>query len=300
MKTENVVMSSTIKGICNFNVIPTKDTVDYDTIYNYNFDPGFSFFNGNRLVIPSHVKQLKKDIIEGKYGSKYFAPIRVDINTMKVSDGQNRYVAFKELFSDGSPEILRVQFEDYPAEKAEKLNVICHINCGIKSWTVGDYEYRQIQEGNKNMISIKEFATSHPILCKRNKAGEIKGYYPRYAYAVILGRNATKEVKDGTISVSKKDLEFAEQMYSELEQLVRALGYEIGNWFESFTHAWYSIRKNDKANSEIVDTLGIDLISKHIYDQFKGWHPMTRRTEWENRFRTAIWNIKRAKDNKEI
>ena len=116
----------------------------------------------------------------------------------------------------------------------------------------------------------------------------------------MLGRNATKEVKDGSITVTKKDLEFGEKMHDELEKLVDALGYEMNSWFESFASAWYNIRLKDGANSALVDKFGIDTICKYIFDYFKGWQVITRKTEWENRFRTAIWEINRAFTNKEI
>ena len=46
-------------------------------------------------------------------------------------------------------------------------------------------------------------------------------------------------------------------------------------------------------NSSLVDELGIKVICENIKDYFEGWQVVTRKTEWENRFRTAIWEIKR-------
>ena len=74
----------------------------------------------------------------------------------------------------------------------------------------------------------------------------------------------------------------------------------MNSWFESFAHAWYNIRKNDKANSSLIDELGLETICKHIYNFFNGWHPVTRKTEWENRLRTAIWEIKRGFETKTL
>ena len=56
---------------------------------------------------------------------------------------------------------------------------------------------------------------------------------------------------------------------------------------------WYNIRKNDRANSALVDEIGIKTICDNIKEYFKGWQLITRKTEWENRFRAAIWEIKR-------
>ena len=89
-------------------------------------------------------------------------------------------------------------------------------------------------------------------------------------------------------------------MFDEFVILVDALGYEMNSWFESFALAWRNIRLNGKNDSEVIDKFGFDTICKHIHDYFKGYQIVTRKTEWENRFRTAIWEIKRAILNKEI
>lgn len=284
----------TLKGNEMVNVIPTKENVNYNVIYKFNVNPSFGTFKANRELKKSHVKEIQATIENGKYKACYIAPIRVDIGTMKITDGQHRNAAFCNAWENGSEEYMRVIFEDLPSDEREKLDVVVDINSTTDNWGITAYEHRLKEEGNESMLNIETFAKSHPLCQKINKNGEITGYYPRYAYAVLLGRNATKEIKNGSISISKKQLEFGERMYSELEMLVNALGYEMNSWFESFAHAWYNIRQNDKANSSLVDELGLETICEHIYEFFKGWHPVTRKTEWENRFRAAIWEIKRG------
>lgn len=36
----------------------------------------------------------------------------------------------------------------------------------------------------------------------------------------------------------------------------------------------------------------LDLLQQ-LKDYFEGWQLVTRKTDWENRFRSAIWEIKR-------
>lgn len=299
MTKENAVMPS-LKGNAMVNVVPTKENVDYYRIYLYTKDPGFGRFAADRDLNKKHVAEIQDAIEHGKYGSKFIAPVRVDINTLNTSDGKHRYQAFIKAWNNGSVEPMKVQFEDLPEEEKEKLDVIVDINSTMLNWNINAYENRLKKEGNENMLNIESFALTHPLCQKISRNGEVTGYYPRYAYAILLGRNATKEVKNGTISISKKQLEFGEKMNGELEMLVKALGYEMNSWFESFAHAWYNIRQNDKANSAVIDEIGLETICKHIYKYFNGWHPVTRKTEWENRFRAAIWEIKRGIENKSI
>ena len=292
-KNISEVMSSSAKGSVMVDVVPTIENVDYNRIYCFRNDPNFGFFKANRDFSKKHIKDIDKAIENGTYKAKYIAPIRVDINTLNVIDGQHRYEAFKKAWKSGSDEIMKVIFEDLPEDEKEKLNVIIDINSSTSNWSIDAYQKKLIEEGNKHILNIEEFGKTHALCQKVNKKGEVIGYFPRYVYAIVMGRNLSNDVKNGTIRVTDSDIEFGEQMYYELDRLVDALGYEINSWFESFAFAWHNIRKNDKANSALIDELGIDVICQNIKSYFEGWQVVTRKTDWENRFRTAIWEIKR-------
>lgn len=292
MENVNEVMSS-VKGSVMVNEIPTKKNVDYLRIYCFTSDPNFNFFKANRDLKKGHIKEINKAIEEGEYKSKYIAPIRVDINSLKVLDGQHRYEAFKQAWKNGSTESMKVIFEDLPEDEREKLDVVVDINSTTSNWSINAYQKRLKEEGNKYILNVEEFGKTHTLCQKKNKKGDIIGYNPRYVYAIVMGRNITNEVKDGSIKVTDKDIEFGKQMHHELDMIIKALNYELNTWFESFAYAWHNIRKNDRANSALVDEIGIGTICENIKDYFKGWQLVTRKTEWENRFRTAIWEIKR-------
>ena len=292
-KNISEVMSSSAKGSVMVDVVPTIENVDYNRIYCFRNDPNFGFFKANRDLSKKHIKDIDKAIENGTYKAKYIAPVRVDIHTLNVIDGQHRYEAFKKAWKNGSDEIMRVIFEDLPEDEKEKLDVIVDINSSNSNWSINAYQKRLREEGNKCILNIEEFGKTHALCQKVNSKGEVTGFYPRYVYAIVMGRNISNDIKNGTISVTDSDIEFGEKMHSELDKLVDALDYEINSWFESFAFAWHNIRKNDKANSALVDELGMDVICQNIKSYFEGWQVVTRRTDWENRFRTAIWEIKR-------
>lgn len=292
-KNISEVMSSSAKGSVMVDVVPTIENVDYYRIYCFRNDPNFGFFKANRDFSKKHIKDIDKAIENGNYKAKYIAPVRVDINTLNITDGQHRYEAFKKAWKNGSDEIMKVIFEDLPEDEKEKLDVIVDINSSTSNWSINAYQKRLREEGNKHILNIEEFGKTHALCQKVNSKGEVTGFYPRYVYAIVMGRNISNDVKNGTIKVTDSDIEFGEQMHYELDRLVDALGYEINNWFESFAFAWYNIRKNDKANSALIDELGIDTICQNIKTHFEGWQVVTRKTDWENRFRAAIWEIKR-------
>ena len=294
MINSNKEVMSSLKGNL-VNVIPTKNNVEYNKIYYYtdrNLVDKFGFYKANRPLNKRHIKEIKEEFDNGQYHGKYVAPIRVNINNLNIADGQHRKVAFVESVSDEA--YLKVIFEDFPIDEIAAMDVVVNINSSTDNWGITAYANRLKADGNKAILNIEEFGKTHKLTQKVNRSGEVVGYFPRYVYAIVLGRNATKEVKDGSITVTKKDLEFGEKMYDELEKLVDALGYEIDNWFESFAAAWYNIRLNGKNDSEVIDKLGFDTICKHISDYFKGYPLVGRKTKWEQRFRDTIWQMKCA------
>ena len=300
MNKINDAVMSTLKGNL-VNVIPTKDNVEYDRIYYYtdkSLVKRFGGYTANRPLKKHHIKEITEEFDNGNYHGKYIAPIRVNVNNYKVVDGQHRTAAFLGSTSDNS--VLKVIYEDLPIDESAAMEIVIDINSSTDNWGIRAYENRLKVEGNKSIINIEEFGKTHKLTQKVNKCGEVIGYYPRYVYAILLGKNVTKDVKDGTIKVNKKDLEFGNKIYEELEKIVDSLGYEVNSWFESFAYAWYNIRFNDKANSAIIDELGMNTICEYIPTYFQGYQTITRKTEWENRFRAAIWEIKRCISNKTI
>lgn len=301
MKRKNTVVMSSVKGSILVNTVPTKKDVDYNRIYVFN-DPTiventFKFYDDNRILNKSHIKEIRMDIDKAPYKAKYFAPIRIDINTMGIADGQHRVSAFIKAWKEGSLEEMRVIFEDYPIDNSgnDRMSIIARINGTNKNWGINDHQHRLLSEDHKSMKTIEEFGKTHSLCQKKNSKGEVVGFYPRYAYAILFGRNMTTDVKNGSISVSNSEIEFGNKLHDELHKLIDVLNYEMNSWFESFAHAWYNIRKTDKAYSTIIDNLGIDTICEHISDEFEGYQIITRKAEWERRIRTAIWEINRTK-----
>lgn len=285
---------NTLKTHKYVNVVPTKENVDYDVTYYYT-DPElvkktFKFIKGNRAKIDmKHVAEIKAAYLDPVYGP-FVDSGRVDINTLVGTDIQHRLLAWLEAYKV-NPNIppFRVRFEDYPEDKL--LDIVIKINCGSKPWGINDFSNYLETIGDVNAINAREFGESHPLLAKYNKKGEVVGYYPRYVYSVLLGKNATKDVKNGVLEILDKDLEFGEQIYEELERIVEETGFVIGNWFESFAQAWFNIRKNDMGYNEILDRIGMEKFYAHIAECWKDVQPLTKKSYWEKIMRDAIYHI---------
>lgn len=282
---------ATLKTHKYVNYVPSVEDVDFDATY-YFTDPDlvkntFKWIKGNRQQIDmKHVNELKQAYLSDT--SEYVDSIRVDIFTFYNCDGQHRLLGWVKA-KEENPDIipLRVRFEGYPKEKM--ISIITQINCGTKPWSIKDFTNYLEVIGDESTINAKEFGESHKLLAKINKKGEIVGYYPRYVYAVLLGRNATKEVKNNTFKISNSDLKYGEQIYSEIEKMVDALGYDINTWFESFIQSWYGLRNDSSFNYFVNEMGGLDRFYSTIAKSLEGTHPVTKKGEWDYRFRYAIY-----------
>lgn len=291
---------ATLKTHKYVNYVPSVEDVDFDATY-YFTDPvlvknTFKKLVGNRAKIDKkHVKDIKQAYLSNT--SEFVDSIRVDINTMYNCDGQHRLQAWLEA-KEENPDIvpLRVRFEAYPEDKL--IRIIQNINCGTKAWGINDFTNYLEVIGDESIINTKIFGESHRLLAKTNKKGEIVGYYPRYVYAVLLGRNATNDVKSDSFKISNSDLKYGEQIYSEIEKMVDALGYDMNNWFESFCQAWYSLRRDNSFNYYINEMGGLDILYSTIAESFEGTHPISKKADWDAKFRYAVYEAFKKFKNK--
>lgn len=273
------------------DVIPTKENVDYDKIYKFNTVDAlkkFKFLMTNRDVNNANVAKILKQIIDGQYGSQFIPAIIVDINTMSVIDGQNRVVAFQRAYADGNDEIVRVIFINVPSEYMDELIRVLQEG---RKWNNRDYFKRAIEYGNKACETIRDWCYKHSDLCITGKDNPKPNY--SYAMSFIYGRRMDKEVKDLSIKVSKKQLEFSEQMYSEVMQIMDAMKYRRSAFLEGLTQAWYAIRSSKDNKNFFLEDMGLDFFTKHLYGAMGNYQTTTKKEEWLSRLGSMIENIYR-------
>lgn len=308
-------MNNTVKVMTfpKSDVVPTKETVDYKYIYEYrvadalmNFKSVLDGIDLNRKLDPNHVTEIYNEVMDIPYGinthtfgGAYIAPIRVDINTYTCIDGNNTKAAFLRAWSEGATGRVRVIYEDVPREYLSYIMKI--INNTQKPWKVQDFAVQAVNTGNKSVVSLSEFAESHPLCMKGVKNPQINICY---AGAFIKGYRVTKDIKGETLSVTKKELEFAEQIYSEVDTMVNVLVNDMGwtknNWLETFIYAWWDIRNSDILYNKVIKEVGFNTIAAHIKEHFNEMKviPVSRKNHWEKVFRTLINTTQAKVDNK--
>lgn len=277
------------------NVLPTVENVDWYRVYVFT-DPSIvkKFKECSRptdtKAMKAHQNNIAKQILEGDKKGEFIAPIRVDINTLEIIDGQNRVKAFLKAWEKGSTEPIKVIFTDGGQSE------IARINTGQKNWSISDFEYDLKRVGDASILKLEEFGLTHALTQKISKKdGKVYSYYPRYVYAVVAGRNLSSDVKRKALNLTDADFTFGEKIYNEVEMMYKvmhsAMGFELNNWFESFCHAWYALRKYDAIYSRVVDTLGMETICAGIPLFFNGFTTVSRVSDWSDRFRHLISRI---------
>ncbi len=276
-------------------MIPNKKNIDYNRIYTYtlkdlpDIDKNFKTLDGNRQISKPHVNEIAQTIEKAKYGAKYIAPVRVDINTYNIIDGQHRVEAFRKSWTKVPDAQLKVIYEDYPYgdDHTEVLSIIADINSTNKNWSISNYIKKIEAQQNDAALKIKDFAETHWLTQKRNCKDKIVGYYPRYAYAILFGKNMSKEIKNGNIQCDYYTINRGCKLHSELQELILKLGYSMNSWFESFAQAWYDLR-NYKIYNDVIDRYGLNCTADAIKIKMHGLQPVTSKQIWFSRFVGAL------------
>ena len=271
------------------NVIPTKENVDYDRIYHYTSAEvldNFKFLSFNRDIDEKNVAKIYKQIKDEVYGSRFIPEIRVDINTMSLIDGQNKTTAFKRALKEGIVTDVKVIYQDVPEEYLDRLVKVLQDG---KKWNNKDYFHRAIANGNTACKKIEEWCESHMELCS-----DRTGINRSYAMSFIYGRRVDKEVKDLTLTINKSQLEFSEQIYSEVLGMFNAMRYKRQNFLEGMVQSWYALRKDKNSNNNFfLREMGMDFVYDNIYFEMENYQPTTKKSDWDHKFGQIILNLYR-------
>ena len=270
------------------NVIPTKENVDYDAIYHYtNCDvlKNFRFSKTNRDTYDSNVSKILRQIKDKTYGATFIPAIIIDINTMFIIDGQNREVAFEKAFKEGAETDMKVIYVDVPADYIDGLVRVLQDG---KKWGNPDYFHRAMANGNVACKKIEDFCYTHELCSNK------KGINRSYGMAFIYGKRVDKEVKDLSLTITQKQLDFAEQVYDEVNGMFKSMMYKRAAFLEGMTQSWYNLRKDKNSNlNYFIEDMGMDFIYDNIYSELHAFQPPTKKADWDYKFGQIVSNLYR-------
>lgn len=108
----------------------------------------------------------------------------------------------------------------------------------------------------------------------------------------IYGRRVDKEVKDLSLTISKAQLDYAEQIYTEVLGMFKAMKYKRQNYLEAMVQSWYSLRKDKKTTFNwYIDEMGMDFVYDNIYHEMANYQLTTKKPDWDCKFSQIIQNL---------
>lgn len=227
--------------------------------YNQDTLPKFNLHPRNRLINPVQVNSIAKAWLST---TERIDELDVGLHTHNILDGQHRNAAYYLACEKGTPkQEIGIKYIDIAPEDEEQY--IINKNNLPKHWTAKDFLHNQ----KEFKTMIYDFCSHYPILWPTNKNGK-KRKEPnvRYAYAILFGKNVTKEVKTDKAFNPEVSLEEANDRAHECQALFDALGYtKTGAHVEHLCLAWYKI-KTDPVYSMHLKQIGFEYILALIHD----------------------------------
>lgn len=273
--------------------VPTKETVDYNRIYEYDaFELGndvfVKYFNnrgGRDDAMINHIKKIRDSIIKNG-GMERFPAIIVDINTLQIADGNSRWEAIMQIVEKKLMDKLtfKVVYEDIPPEEFD--DVVIAYNIGQKSWALLDFIHNYSNRGFDSFSKLIAFCESHESLKNGNNIN------PRYG-AAALGI-PTNSLKKTDLVLSDEDIRRGDKIIQEATDIRLLISPNPkangGGWFEPYLRAWSEfsnvLTERDIRFEKYFKEVKITL--KNRKSQVTVPYGSNKKQDWNSFFRTVL------------
>jgi hypothetical protein len=194
----------------------------------------FNSNSENRVINHAHVNRIKGQM---KISLNVMQPITINEITKNVIDGQHRLKAFQKLVDDGelsADSKLAVMY--VRIKPSDEKEAIINANTNSKNWSLDDY-IASYAKSVSYYKQLDEWCGNHALTVDGNK----KKY--RYGAAILTGVACSKQLKDGSFSLTLEDFARGEEVHSELLEIIEILGKpNKGNYLEYMAVSWCQIR----------------------------------------------------------
>lgn len=195
----------------------------------------FNSYSENRVINHGHVNRIKEQM---RLSLNVMPPITINEITKNVIDGQHRLKAFQKLVDDGElPVDSKLPVMYVKIEKSLEKEAIINANTNSKNWSLDDY-IASYAKSVSYYKQLDEWCSNHALTVDGNK----KKY--RYGAAILTGAACSKQLKDGSFSLTLEDFTRGEDVHTELVEIIDTLGKpNKGNYIEYMAVSWCQVRK---------------------------------------------------------
>lgn len=280
-------LSIIMNNIIIKNQIPTRETVNFNTIYHFDSIDYFNNSIDNRDSTASRIELYAKKMLNGEWMFE-LSPIFVGITRMEIMNGQTRVNAIKKALEMGATidDISVIFVDDSDPYKRDKQ--VDALNFA-KSWDINDYISKWIKKGKKSFITLHNLCMDedHPKLHKVNEA-----CYAKAAYLLGQSYNGFKNTyQEGDWEISQEDLDRFEERYYQVVRIIKALEFDTSkDYWKEIAQAWYKVSNNQSA-MEAISKLnnGFETFYKRLNQHYKLKGTETLKV-WVKRFYACIYD----------
>lgn len=208
--------------------------IKFDLV-SYEETLAFGINQENRAYNHAHLEKIKKQCIKSL---ETIPPITINIVTNHIVDGQHRLKAYQNLFENKqipNDSKIKVMFVEIPVND-EKQEII-DANTNSKNWSLDDYIASYAKAGIACYAMLDEWCKCHPLSSENGKSKF------RYGASIITGRRCSSELKNGTFTFLKTDIQRADEVHAEMLEIVDLFGLKgKGAWIESLATSWIEVR----------------------------------------------------------
>ena len=256
--------------------------VNFDSAVSLEKAKTFSLNSKNRVCNPCHFEKIKREMIDSL---NVMPPITVNVVTNNIIDGQHRHKAFVKLREEGIlPEnsTLKVMYVEISAE--DELKAIVKANNNSKGWTLDDFVASYIVSGIVSYVKLDKWCKEHALSSENGKSKI------RYGSAILTGRRASNDLKNGTFTFTDEEMQRAENVHSEMQEIIEVFGMKgRGVWIESLAVSWIAVREQHNFRTWMKEFKS----KKSMFLRM----PKDNSKDWDNIFAQAHLGIDKKKVN---
>lgn len=269
-------------------VLLTADDYEWVSRKRENYDTVKRFVpNKKNRILKDSALQTKLNQLLDKENHKWgqLDPIQVNLLTGNMTDGHARTLLFMQCIEDGSiPKDTTIPVEYIKLDPKLERTYLRQKQNG-RSWTGDDFISSEINDGNKNYLSIERFCTEHELCHTKNKEGKISKMRYRRAAAMLYGVRKGVPLRDGEFIFPEDKVIDANIIHDELLKIIELIGETPSN-IESMTTAWCKVRELADFKTEWCKVLRLK--------KYKGGPQTTKslnETIWVGYFKMALGDI---------
>lgn len=195
----------------------------------------FNSNSQNRVINHGHVNRIKEQM---RTSLSFMPAITINETTKNIIDGQHRLKAFQKLVDDGElPIDSKLPVMYVKISVTDEKEAIINANTNSKNWSLDDY-IASYAKSNSYYKQLDEWCANHALTVDGNK----KKY--RYGASILTGVACSKQLKDGSFTLTLEDFERGESVHTELLEIIEVLGKPSkGNYIEYMAVSWCQVRK---------------------------------------------------------